>query len=351
MKILISALCCAITLGSYSYTMMDDSITTLSDLREHLRNERCESRPGYSTFDYSVLCTVQGKIQFLQLSPDKKTIFIATGKKKAYLYSLATGQQESVFREEDPIVIGAFSPQGNLLATGSQNGTITIWSLPLGLPTTTWKKDQASITALSFNPRKPLILIGSSNGTIECRFIETGEPYCSLKGHTDSINSLCFSNNGLYALSSSEDGTARFFSLFKKKEIKKLEQLEEGIRSAHFESDETIIATKSKRGIGKLWSSQYGTILLQQYEYSPHKENSIYSPSRKLILQENPSEKGFCLYSTDRQYPRKLITLHETIESAHSVIFSKDEHSLVIGTSQGKVYLLNRHWLTLSGDD
>jgi WD40 repeat protein len=129
------------------------------------------------------------------------------------LWDVATGQRVGEpltgHRFRSDVLSVCFSPDGNLLASGSWDDTIILWDVatgqPVGEPLTGHKN---SLRSVCFSPDGKRLASGSSDNTIILWDVETrkrvDEP---LKGHKDSVRSVCFSRDGNLLASGSADKT------------------------------------------------------------------------------------------------------------------------------------------------
>ena len=84
-----------------------------------------------------------GEMQFYDVSPDERLIAVGSyGEQEVRVWDLEagafvaqlTGMVTSGTRDENGITSVAFSPDGSLIAAGSANGRMRVWSYPRDLP-------------------------------------------------------------------------------------------------------------------------------------------------------------------------------------------------------------------------
>ena len=156
----------------------------------------------------------------VQMSPDGSIVAIAgcqgEGSTSApcfqhgvRLYLTGTGQPIGVPLEGHTDVISAmaFSPDGRILVTGSQDRTLRIWDGTSGTSTgTVLRSHTGGITALEFSPDGRRLVSAALDRTIRLWDTSTWLPASQpLRGHADSAYSLAYQPDGKYFFSAGGD--------------------------------------------------------------------------------------------------------------------------------------------------
>ncbi|PSB15127.1 hypothetical protein C7B76_14450 [filamentous cyanobacterium CCP2] len=108
--------------------------------------------------------------------------------------------------------VAAFSPDGQTIAIGSEDGKIYQWNVSTGKVSQTSQSHTAPITAIAFNADGNRMVSGSADGVVRLATAQ-GEPIGrSFEGHRAAVRSLAFNDsepNGQTVVSLGQDGEVR----------------------------------------------------------------------------------------------------------------------------------------------
>ena len=92
-----------------------------------------------------------------------------------------------------PILCAAFSPTGNLLATGSGDTNARLWDLDTETPSHILSGHKGWVLCVEWEARERKLATGGHDGHVRVWDPKTGKPIGdAMKGHTQWITSLCW---------------------------------------------------------------------------------------------------------------------------------------------------------------
>jgi len=110
---------------------------------------------------------------------------------------------------EDQVTALAFSPDGTLLASGSEDTTIVFWEVETGEVKWPSIGHWASVTSLTFHPDGRSMLSGGEDNKIRTWRIPGGKSTAIFEGHLSGVNGVAFGWGPDMILSGGADGTVR----------------------------------------------------------------------------------------------------------------------------------------------
>lgn len=89
--------------------------------------------------------------------------------------------------------------------------TIKLWEVNTGQEIFTFTGHSDSVWSVAFSPNGQLLASGSWDKTIKIWEVGTGTEICTLTGHTNYVRAVAFSPDGLTLVSSSDDDTIKIW--------------------------------------------------------------------------------------------------------------------------------------------
>ncbi|MDF5725797.1 MAG: serine/threonine protein kinase [Rhizonema sp. PD37] len=112
----------------------------------------------------------------------------------------------------------AFSPDGKILATGSEDNTIKLWQVNTGKIIDTLPGHSWSVVALAFSTDGEMLVSGSWDKTVKLWRVHTKKEIVTLSGHVDSVSAVAVSPDAQLIASGSRDKTIKLWQPVKQQE-------------------------------------------------------------------------------------------------------------------------------------
>jgi WD40 repeat protein/predicted Ser/Thr protein kinase len=145
---------------------------------------------------------------------DGKTLVVADYS-NLKLLDMQTGKLRHEFeKHEKSLSAFALSPDGEILASGGFDHTITLWEMKTGELLRTLTSDEHGLFSLAFSPDGATLASGGGDDYLVTLWdVRTGDQVRRLKGHEDRVRRLVFSPDGATLVSGSYDRTIKVWDL------------------------------------------------------------------------------------------------------------------------------------------
>lgn len=172
----------------------------------------------------------------------------------------------------------AISPDGQLLASGSEDSTIKLWYIPdservLWSPLLTLSGHSAAVKSVAIGPDEQTIVSGSADKTIKVWDLHSGELKHTIEGHTNWVKSVAVSPDGQILASGGQEKIIKLWHLQTGELLRTLEWHWDDVNSLAFSRDGYTLVSGSRDRTLSLWHVGTGVPL---YSLEGH-EDSVAS--------------------------------------------------------------------------
>lgn len=152
----------------------------------------------------------------------------------------------------------AFSRDGSLLLSGSQDATALLWDVAMGQPLRVFRGHAGPVTAVAFLPGSSHLVTGSEDRTARVWNIETGQTLYTLSGHNGAVTAVAASPDGKTVLTGSRDNTAKLWDTENGALQRTFIGHNGAVRAVAYAPEGNRIATGSLDTTAKLWDIATG---------------------------------------------------------------------------------------------
>ena len=165
----------------------------------------------------------------------------------------------------------AISPDGTLIAAGVEQynatsqtefGAAQIWRISDGLLVQNFTGYGAAVTSIAFSPDGQYLATGSKTGLVKVWRLANGAAVSSRSDHTQRVNEVAFSRDGLWLASGSDDGTAKLYRTSDWGLARTLTGHTNNVLSVAFAPNSATLATGSWDQTVRLWRVTDGSLAL-----------------------------------------------------------------------------------------
>ena len=288
-------------------------------------------------------------------SPDGQLLASGGNNNEAILWNTTNRNEEKVFRGHTKSVMSVvFSQDGKYLATASHDGFVRLWDVSARRKHTDFKHTGWA-QAVAFSPDGKLLVSGGAfspnkdervvsdvdnrKGSLVLWSVLKNPRISRMDGHTGIVEAVAFSPDGRLIASASRDKTVKLWDVANQQLRKNLTKHKDVVYAVAFSPDGRTLATSSRDYTIKLWSvasgENFATFEISKDRYI-YAEALAFSPDGKYLALA-------CLDYTIRLYDVDTLSEADTLRGHNgavtAVAFSPDGKLLASGSRDRTVLL------------
>ncbi|MEW5857762.1 MAG: serine/threonine-protein kinase, partial [Cyanobacteriota bacterium] len=213
-------------------------------------------------------------VRSIAISPDGQTLASGSDDSTIKLWQFGSDKViHTLIGHSSWVYSVAFSPDGQTLASGSGDSTIKLWQVGSGKLIRTFTEHLGEVYSVVFNSNRQALASGSQDYSIKLWQVDSGTLIRPFTGHSSRIYSVAFSPDGQTLASGSKDYTIKIWSMDSGKLIRTLTGHSSRIYSVAFSPDGQTLASGSGGHTIKIWSMDSGKLIQTLTGHS----NNVYS--------------------------------------------------------------------------
>ncbi|MFX0042482.1 MAG: serine hydrolase [Candidatus Hodarchaeota archaeon] len=239
--------------------------------QDFLQNKTSTPRTQYNN-NFANLTGHAWEVRRVKFSPNGQILASSSHDGSIMLWDVTSGEVLRVLQRHYYSVVSlAFSPDGTILASGGWDKKINLWNLTTGELLQAYSISPHVPMDLAFSPDGLSIAVGSGvwgkdwtgsqQNTLKLLNVTNGEILQNFTGHDDAVSSVVFSIDGTWLASGSWDNTIKLWNITTGTEIRSFENHTHIISSIDISSDGLKLASGSFDKTIKIWEVDSGIML------------------------------------------------------------------------------------------
>jgi WD40 repeat protein len=253
------------------------------------------------------------------------------------LWEVSTGECLKVLQGHTHWVRSvAFSPDGSLLVSGSNDHTIRLWEASTGECLKVLQGHTAWVVTMAISPDGHLVASGSEDHTVRLWEVSTGECLKVLQDHTAWVLAVAFSPDGRLLASSGDDLAVRFWEISSGECIATLQGYSNKVAAVALDPTGRWIASGGEDGIARVWDASSGQCLKALEGHTNWIFSVAFSPDG-LLLASGSNDRTIRLWEVSTGQCLSILEGHANW--VVTVAFSPDGRLVVSGSEDHTIRL------------
>ncbi|GFF43825.1 hypothetical protein IFM46972_07340 [Aspergillus udagawae] len=275
-----------------------------------------------------------GPVCSVAFSPDSQLLVSGSHDNTVRLWDTETGMLQQTLKGHSHIVRAvAFSPDGRLLASGSCDNTVCIWDISTGSLQKALS-DFCWVLSVTFSPDGRILASGLENDLVQLWDLATGTLQHTLRGHSHSVASVAFSPDGQLLASGSHDSTVQLWDPVTGVLQRTLKGHIYSVTSVTFSPNSLLLASASFDSTVCLWDPTTGALQKKIEGHLFSVQSVAFSPDSSLLVSGS-DDKTIRIWDIATGAIQQTLEGH--VDRVRSVAFSSNSQLLASGSEDQTV--------------
>lgn len=248
------------------------------------------------------------------------------------------GRDFTLSGHTDEVNTIAFSPDGQQLASGSDDQTIKIWNLNQRQELSTLRGHTNWVYSVAISPNSQTLVSGSKDKTVKVWNLNTAQQPRTLIGHTSYVDAVAISPNGQKIASGSYDKTIKIWNLKTGEELRTLKGHLTEVLSVAISPDSQTLASSSTDKTIKIWNLNTGQELHTLKGHTDDVNSVAFNPNGQELASAS-DDKTIKIWNP--KTGREIRTLTGHTADVNFVAFRSDGQKIATGSDDKTVKVWN----------